>query len=452
MKTALFTLACAFVAAQANAQKVMDPSRVEPITAPLEDGGVYDWVTGRWHATPSVLAATPRVIYDNTCNPGTTGIAPCEDFYDEGRIPSLSSPSVPQGATNDNQVTSFKFGYCTRYPTGQVDIKVAFFNTLAAGCAGGTAVTPPPWSQQATAVFDFGAATGFPLPGSLFLGSEKCQTVTISNVNFCLQSDGDGVFDGQPSFDNFAFGLTSPNPQIGMLQTKFYRAGNPNTAAPGTCTYNIPCAGPPNTPCGSGLDSTDNWWVNQDNQSVGSNVPCQTGAATGGTGCYFFGGYPGNPFASFYMKLESPGACGACTPGLSYCTSQITSNGCVPAISATGLPSLANPAGYVVTTSQVETTQSGTTFFGVTGQNNVPFLGGILCVKATLYRLPIQFSGGAGTCSGVITYSLQNFLNQPDGGGLLLAGTTVNAQTWFRDPPSSATTALSNGWEFVICP
>ncbi len=452
MKLVPISFACALLSASAAAQQLMNPSRLEPITTPMEDSGVYDWVTGRWHPTPSSLAASVRVVYDNTCGASTTGIAPCEDFYDEGRIPGPGSPNPPAGVTADNQITEFKFGYCTRYPAGQVDIKVAFFNTLAAGCGGGTAVTPPPWTQQATAYFDFGAASGFPLPGALFQGSEKCTTVTITNVNFCLISDGDGSYDGNPATDNFVFGLTSPNPQIGQLQTKFYRAGDPNNAAPGSCTYNIPCVGTTN-PCGSGLDSVDSWFVNQDNQSVGSNVPCQTGAATGGTGCYWFGGYPtGAPFASFYMKLCSPGACSSCNAGLSYCTSQVTSSGCVPVINGIGLPSLSSPTGYTVATHQVEANVSGITYFGVTGQNNVPFLGGTLCVKAPLYRLKIRVSGGSGLCTGKYAYTLKDMLDHATGGSLLTAGTTVNSQTWFRDVASASTTALSNGWEFVVCP
>jgi hypothetical protein len=456
MKQLGLGLALTALASAASAQNLMPVDRIEPVTEPIVDAGVLDWVTGRWYPSGSSLiggpgALAPRVIYDNTCGGGTTAAAPCEDFYDEGRIPSPTSPNAPVGVTADNQVTSFKFGYCTRYPAGQVDMKVAFFNVLNMPCVGGTAPTPPPWSTQATAYFDFGAAAGYPLPGSAFLGANSCHTVTISNVNFCLQSDGDGLYDGLQQTDLFAFAMTSPNPMIGTLKTQFFIRGNPSLGAPGACTYNIPCGGTATNPCGTGLDTSDNWWINQDNVAVGGTTPC-TGGATGGTGCYWFGGYQnGFAFASFYMHLESPGACG-CLAGFSYCTSKISSSGCVPVMFAQGQPSLTNPGLFTVSASQLEDNQNGLMFFGTTGQNNFPFQGGFQCVSIPLHRLLIQNTGGSGPCTGGMAYNLGDFLAQPTGGPLIIVGATVNVQTWFRDPLSPSTTGLSDGWEFPVCP
>ncbi len=148
-----------------------------------------------------------------------------------------------------------------------------------------------------------------------------------------------------------------------------------------------------------------------------------------------------------------PGSGSSCSTGASYCTWKISSSLCAPSMNSNGgLPTLANPAGFSVITTQMEAQQNGLSFFGTTGQNNVAFNGGTLCVSGTLHRMPIKNSGGAAACSGSISYTLTEMLANGTGGGLLLAGTTVDVQTWFRDPPATFTVGLSNGYEFTVCP
>lgn len=140
------------------------------------------------------------------------------------------------------------------------------------------------------------------------------------------------------------------------------------------------------------------------------------------------------------------------TQWTTYCTSKVSSNFCTPTIGASGPASLAAPGGFVVTTTQVEAGVTGVTFFGLTGPNANPFQGGFLCVTAPLYRMAVQGSGGAGICSGSLSYTLADMLAHSSGGALISAGTQANLQTWFRDPPAATSTGLSNGLEVHICP
>ena len=140
-------------------------------------------------------------------------------------------------------------------------------------------------------------------------------------------------------------------------------------------------------------------------------------------------------------------------PVTTYCTAKASSNGCVPSMSSSGIPSLSSPSSFLATASQVDGTQVGLMYFGTTGQNNAPFLGGVLCVKAPLYRLKIKTAGGtSGQCNGTFNYALGDMLLHPSGGSLVVAGQVVTVQLWYRDPPSASTVGLSNGLQFVVCP
>ncbi len=135
-----------------------------------------------------------------------------------------------------------------------------------------------------------------------------------------------------------------------------------------------------------------------------------------------------------------------------YCTAKVSSNFCVPTMAAQGPASLANPAGFSVTTSAVESHQNGLTYFGTSGPNNAAFQGGVLCVLAPLHRMPVKFSGGGGVCQGALSYTLAEMQANGTGGALIVPGAVLNLQTWFRDPPAASTTGLSNGLQFLVCP
>ncbi len=153
----------------------------------------------------------------------------------------------------------------------------------------------------------------------------------------------------------------------------------------------------------------------------------------------------------FKLVELGPGS-GSCPTPLGYCTPKVSSSGCVPALTASGVPSLSAPSGFTIQSAQIETAANGLMFFGTTGQNNAPFQDGFLCVSAPLHRLGIQNSAGAAACQGTFAYSLADLLANATGGSLITLGQTVDCQTWFRDPPALSTTGLTAGLEFQACP
>ncbi len=142
----------------------------------------------------------------------------------------------------------------------------------------------------------------------------------------------------------------------------------------------------------------------------------------------------------------------SCGTNLSYCTALTSSNGCEPVLVPFGVPSIVASDSYSVIGLQLEDSQNGLMFYGTTGQSSVPFFGGTLCVNSPLYRMPVKNSGGGTTCEGALTYTLTEMLADPIGGPLLVAGTTVDCQIWFRDPAAALTVGLTQGLEFVLCP
>jgi hypothetical protein len=141
-----------------------------------------------------------------------------------------------------------------------------------------------------------------------------------------------------------------------------------------------------------------------------------------------------------------------------YCTAGTSSNGCVPAIGASGTPSLAASSGYTLGASGIEGQKQGLFFYGVSGAAISPWAPNstsYLCVKSPTQRMPTQNSGGVGgQCNGAFAQDWLAFLNaNPLSLGAPFApGTPVSAQAWYRDPAAAKTTNLSNALEFVVVP
>lgn len=135
-----------------------------------------------------------------------------------------------------------------------------------------------------------------------------------------------------------------------------------------------------------------------------------------------------------------------------YCTAKVTSSLCTPSISAAGAASLGAPLGFSIESTLLEPQKNAIGFFGLSGQAAAPFQGGFLCVQAPVYRLGLKTTGGAGDCTGQIAYTLADLLGHPTGGALIAPASVVNMQSWFRDPPASFGSGLSNGIQFLVCP
>ena len=148
---------------------------------------------------------------------------------------------------------------------------------------------------------------------------------------------------------------------------------------------------------------------------------------------------------------KSFAASSACTPPISvYCAAQQNSAGCVPQIGWSGFPSANAGSGFVVTASLIASGNNGILFYSKSGPNNVPFLGGTLCVLPPTRRTPGQASGGTGGCTGTFSIDFNDFaLNGSDAG--LVSGQGVWAQYWSRDPADPSGTNLTDAVGFTLC-
>jgi hypothetical protein len=471
LRSTLIVAAAGLLCGISTAQRQLTSGDIHTIPpGAIQQGGTFDWSNKTWvgQDRAAVLRNNSLSVYDNTCTwtggGFYGGFSECEDMITDGRIPGGVGGNNPLGSTTDNLINSFQFGYCTTAITGAVDIKIGFYDTLGGTCLGGVAAVPPSLSSQANAYFDFGAAAGFPLPGSAASGTLACWIIDITNFGFCLQSDGDGFFDNVGALDNFNWSYEGETPIAGTTPSGLILSGEPSTSPVSGCTYNIPCGTDffSNTPCGHGLGQDDAFWINVDNDLPGntSNTGAQcNGAAPAGSNCYWYGGYPANPYAGFWMKMGSAGECAGCDGDpVNYCTAGTTTNGCNANMSlASGVPSIkANAGPCIVTASNVEGNKQGLIFFGVAtaaapwGTGSSSFL----CVKSPTQRAPAQNSGGtANTCQGAISADLNALISSGSlVGNQLFVGSKVYAQGWFRDPAAPKTTNLSNGLELSICP
>ena len=450
----LIAAGAALLCTSAAAQHKLDPSRMYPITTPIKNAGTVDVTTGKWTKPGQQVKVGSSIIFNNSCSWQTQayygGFDWCEENYDEGRIPSPTSPGAPAGAEASNEILSVQVSYCTFVgplaTSGGYDMDLAFFDKLGGDCAGTVPPTPPPVSSQATAYLPL---AGLGLPGSTAFGFQACWVVTLdtSNTGFFLASDGEGIFDGVGADDKFIW-MQRQNQTEGALNQSlpepdgFFISGEPATGGYGACSYNIPCGIDAITgdTCGTGLDTFDASWINVDGIGAGaSNTPPGCANAVSqygfGTNCYYFGGYPTNPLASYWLVVEGTNRGGA----LKYCTqTKVTSvTGCIADFSVndltlsgvwstTNIPRDAslgtgNVVGLYLYTNGVGNGQS-------TFSANIPF--GTLCLSGTSRSGPAIISAAGGVCNvGPMNVSPAS-LTTP----AVAVGQDINAQFWYRDP------------------
>jgi hypothetical protein len=153
-----------------------------------------------------------------------------------------------------------------------------------------------------------------------------------------------------------------------------------------------------------------------------------------------------------------PDQCEPCGNVLSYCTAGTTSNGCNATMSASGSPSVGATSGFTLSCSTVEGAKTGLLFYGLSGPKGsvwAPGSSSFLCLKAPTQRMPAMSTGGtANACDGALSIDwLAYVATHPNAlGAPFSAGTVVQAQAWFRDPPAPNTTNLSDGLQFTTCP
>lgn len=440
-----FVLAACACMSSAHAQTV-DLSRLTPVSPNVRHAGVFDVSTGKFVRADTATSTVVQTIYNNTCtwSGGAfyVGAQSCEDLYDEGRVPF-------GGVRGKHRVTTAELAYCTSQATGSVDIDFELYDTepgLAArgSCTFGTDGVPPPFSAG---IFSFdSSAAGFPLPGSTG-GGLGCWVINLTTGTqaVCLSASS-------RSTDQFVWrfrqGGTSSIPSGPLL------AGEPSIPG-GAGTFNIPPGVDPvfGTACGHGLDNQDLFWLNIDDTPIGV-PPTGCGSGPSGTYCYWFGGYPQNPFAGFWLRLEADGSCGLADSVTTFCPSTSNSMGCTPTLTALGVAatSRCGNGAFELTASNLVGGSKAVWLYGTSVGAPRAFRGGVLCIGGDVERFAAGASGGRqGTCSGVATADFQQLLCSGVDAALV-PGARVGVQCWSRDPGSSAGAHLSEGLAFTIQP
>jgi hypothetical protein len=139
-----------------------------------------------------------------------------------------------------------------------------------------------------------------------------------------------------------------------------------------------------------------------------------------------------------------------------YCTPKTNSVGCQPSISWLGTPSTSAGSGFFLQATSEINRVSGMLLYTTAGRASTPFGGGTLCLAQPLRRTPLLNSGGSLqglNCSGVYSMDFAAWIAS-GADPALVAGTTVQAQFYSRDPGFAAPNniGLTAGLEFTLVP
>jgi hypothetical protein len=138
------------------------------------------------------------------------------------------------------------------------------------------------------------------------------------------------------------------------------------------------------------------------------------------------------------------------TPFLSpyvYCTAQVNSAGCTPAIRFSGSPSLAGGSEFWIEATNVIDNTIGILIHSPKS-GNIPFKGGTICLGAPILRAGVVSSGGAPPCGGVLSVDFNAFMETLP--NVFAPGQKVWAQYWSRDLNSPGGSNLTDAVAFVV--
>jgi len=134
----------------------------------------------------------------------------------------------------------------------------------------------------------------------------------------------------------------------------------------------------------------------------------------------------------------------------SWCLAKETSQACLPAIGWTGTPSASAGSGFTIEADGVFPASFGLLFYGYQPQT-VPFQDGTLCVLPPVRRTPPTVSTPGAPCDSRLVFDFNAWIATGVDPGLV-SGTSVYAQFFYRDPPSSTGTGLTDATCFTIEP
>ncbi len=404
------------------AQRMLQP---QPIPGPVRDAGVYHLATGTWTREGEQENLGAKVLYRNDAFSGFFGVEPCfqVDWTDEGRIPSRTGH--PNAKADNYVVQGIEIAYCTQDP-GSHSLILRFYECYR------SCTDPAGWPLKQ----QIDLPAGNPgVPGSSAWGATACWLVTLdlkgTTHEFEFSGDCDKYFDGTTGSDRFGWTFELASPLAG---------GSTGNLGPLLCGDPIGCFAPPApygdgtyyqapaAPYGTGLGTVDRFWL--------ADLP-QCGFANG---CYWFGGYCPNPFASFWLVLTGDNNDGL--DWTKYCATTANSTGAPADISVAGSSAA---AGDLTLSSFPVPDQPGIFFHGP-NPANAPFGNGIRCVGGQLIRGAVTVA--AGNAAG---YMYDNSDNKHT--LLPFVGLLRHFQHWFRDPMAGgAAFNLSNGIMGIVPP
>lgn len=138
---------------------------------------------------------------------------------------------------------------------------------------------------------------------------------------------------------------------------------------------------------------------------------------------------------------------------ITYCKGVVSSLGCTPVIGASGIPSVTDPTPFLLTATQIINNRAGILLYSL-HPDNVPFLGGYLCLRSPLKRAGVVYSDGSmdgADCSGTFSQDFNALIQTgqfPD----LVPGAMIFAQYYYRDSHGPNGPGLTNGLRFTIGP
>lgn len=147
-----------------------------------------------------------------------------------------------------------------------------------------------------------------------------------------------------------------------------------------------------------------------------------------------------------------------CPAPTTYCTVKPSSiPGCSPSFTTLGTPSASAGSGFTIQCAPVPGTNVGLYVYTTNGAAAVPINNsfGWLCIQTGpgLFRTPATTAGGTvGVCNGSYDIDFNLYFATQTADPNLVAGATVDAQVWYRDPPNPGTANLSGAIHFQMCP